>query len=165
MCRKSDGLWLECCSEISKQYPHIQYNEQLADSLLTGLMLDHSQYDILLCSNLYGDLISDLLAGMIGSLGLSGASQIGVEYALFEPTHGSAPDIANKNIVNPVSMLMSVSMLLEHIGEIQASKKLNQAIKIVVEQGNNVTKDLGGNATTKQMTNAIKDQLNKLINQ
>lgn len=163
VCRLTDGLFIECCQQVSKQYPSIQYNEHLADSCMTKLMINHSSYDILLCPNLYGDLLSDLVAGMCGSLGLSGAAHIGAEYSLFEPTHGSAPDIAGENQVNPVSMLLCGSMMLAHLGEVDASHKLDQAIKTVIESGRNTTADLGGRATTQQMTQSIIDELQKLL--
>mmetsp|Transcript_29474 Transcript_29474/g.63859 ORF Transcript_29474/g.63859 Transcript_29474/m.63859 type:complete len:364 (-) Transcript_29474:44-1135(-) len=160
--RQTDGLFLECCRQVAKEYPKIKYSEQLADSLLTAMVLDPGAWDVLLCENLYGDLVSDLAAGLIGGLGLAPAGQFGEGMALFEPCHGSAPDIAGKNVVNPCSLLLSAAMMLDHLGEHQAGSWLRHAVSEVISEAQTVTKDLGGSASTTEMATAIAAKVKAL---
>lgn len=156
----SDGLFLECHKNVfDSNSDNIEYNDQLADSLLYKLMLNHSEFDILSCPNLYGDLVSDLLGGMIGSLGLMPAAHIHFDengessnnYALFEPTHGSAPDIAGLDAVNPISQWRSAIMMFEYLKQPQIANTIENGIQHLLKNGI-VTKDLGGKCTTSQMT-------------
>merc|ERR1711933_188768 len=125
--------FLECCREVAKQYPDIKYTEQLCDSLLTAMVLDPQRWDVIVCENLYGDLVSDLGAGLVGGLGLAPSALYGDSgVAIFEPAHGSAPDIAGKNVVNPTSMLLSAAMLLGHLGEADAERRLVAALEAVI---------------------------------
>eukprot|EP00486_Rosalina_sp_Unknown_P011500 CAMPEP_0201591014 /NCGR_PEP_ID=MMETSP0190_2-20130828/184433_1 /ASSEMBLY_ACC=CAM_ASM_000263 /TAXON_ID=37353 /ORGANISM="Rosalina sp." /LENGTH=340 /DNA_ID=CAMNT_0048048351 /DNA_START=138 /DNA_END=1160 /DNA_ORIENTATION=- len=159
VCKKSDGLFLNCHREIfkdSKEKYGIQYNENLADSILYKLMIAHSEFDVVSCPNLYGDLISDLLGGMIGSLGLMPAAQINQveDYGLFEPTHGSAPDIAGQNIVNPISQWRSAVLMLQYLGYQEIGENIEEGIEYLLEN-DYVTHELGGKCTTTDMTNYL----------
>lgn len=159
VCKKSDGLFLKCHREIfkdSKQKYDVEYKEQLADSILYKLMINHNEFDVVSCPNLFGDLISDLLAGMIGSLGLMPAAQLNLEkgFALFEPTHGSAPDIAGQNIVNPISQWRSAVLMLQHLGYQDIAKNIENGIDYLL-QNDYTTPELGGKCKTTDMTNYL----------
>eukprot|EP00466_Bigelowiella_natans_P001187 jgi/Bigna1/89065/estExt_fgenesh1_pg.C_430042 len=157
---KAFEFFLEICREVAKKYPEINFDEQLADSLLTKMVMDPSEWDVLLCPNLYGDMVSDLAAGIVGSLGLCPSGMYGTEYAVFEPCHGSAPDIAGKDISNPVSQVLSGAMLLRHLGEGKAAESIEAALeKVTVQGGNALTPDLGGTGTNTSMTDAIIKEL------
>jgi isocitrate dehydrogenase (NAD+) len=155
VCKQTEGLFLTECSKVAHDFPGIEYGEKLADSLLTQMVRTPQDCDVLLCPNLYGDLVSDLAAGLIGSLGLMGSAQFGENHALFEPAHGSAPDIANKGIANPISMLRTSQMMLDHLKEFEAAKKLDVAIYKTLSDGKFLTPDLGGKATTRQMLDDV----------
>eukprot|EP00930_Biecheleria_cincta_P057147 TRINITY_DN43120_c0_g1_i1.p1 TRINITY_DN43120_c0_g1~~TRINITY_DN43120_c0_g1_i1.p1 ORF type:complete len:368 (+),score=52.34 TRINITY_DN43120_c0_g1_i1:110-1213(+) len=162
--RLSDGLFLECCREVAQSFPGIQYSEQLCDSLLTAMVMQPTVWDVLLCENLYGDLVSDLAAGLVGGLGLAPAALYGdTGVAIFEPAHGSAPDIAGRDIVNPTSMLLSAALMLRHLGEVAAEKALGQALEAVIQEGVATTADLGGSAGTMQMAEAVAAKLRENI--
>jgi isocitrate dehydrogenase (NAD+) len=162
VCKQTDGLFLACAKEVAKSYPDVKYDEFLADSLLTRMVQKPQEFDILLCPNLFGDLVSDLAAGLIGSLGLMPSALIGDNgYAVFEPAHGSAPDIAGKGIVNPISQIRCASMMLRHLGEISAAEKVEKAVNSVLSEGSVVPIDLGGKATTKQLTQALVEKIKK----
>ncbi|GAB5372620.1 hypothetical protein AAMO2058_001680500 [Amorphochlora amoebiformis] len=160
VCKQADGLFLEVCGEVSKDYPSIEFDEQLADSLLTKMVMDPTEWDVLLCPNLYGDMVSDLAAGLVGSLGLCPSGMYGEEYAVFEPCHGSAPDIAGKDMANPISQVLSGAMLLRHLGENEAAVRIETALEKVAKKGPAfLTPDLGGSASTTVMTDAIIAEL------
>ena len=167
VCKQADGLFLSVAEEVSKTYPDVRFDNQLADSLLTKLVIDPSEWDVLLCPNLYGDMVSDLAAGLVGSLGLCPSGNYGTDYAVFEPCHGSAPDIAGQNMANPVSQVLSGAMLLRHLGEPQAAAKIEAALEAVTaraaETGDRsaLTTDLGGTGTTSSMTDALIAEVNK----
>lgn len=151
----SDGLFLECTRETAARYPDIQYEEVIIDNMCMQLVMRPEQFDILLAPNLYGDILSDLCAGLVGGLGVVPGANIGAECAVFEAVHGTAPDIAGKNIANPVAMLLSAIMLLEHISETAKADRIRRAVEIVIAEGTVRTPDLGGAATTAEMTEAI----------
>ncbi|MBI2114197.1 MAG: isocitrate/isopropylmalate dehydrogenase family protein [candidate division NC10 bacterium] len=155
----SDGLFLECCRRVAREYPEIAYAELIVDNACMQLVRDPSRFDVLLMANLYGDIISDLGAGLVGGLGVVPGANIGEEYAVFEAVHGSAPDIAGKGIANPLAITMSGGMMLKHLGEEKAAQALDEAIQAVLKQGRTVTRDLGGTATTREMADAIMDHL------
>ncbi len=155
----SDGLFLECCRRVAREYPEIAYAELIVDNACMQLVRDPSRFDVLLMANLYGDIISDLGAGLVGGLGVVPGANIGEEYAVFEAVHGSAPDIAGKGIANPLAITMSGGMMLKHLGEEKAAQALDEAIQAVLKQGRTVTRDLGGTATTREMADAIIDHL------
>jgi isocitrate dehydrogenase (NAD+) len=156
--KMTDGLFLSCVREISKDYPKIQYEEGIVDSTCMQLVTNPYQYDVLVMGNLYGDIISDLCAGLIGGLGVAPGANFGDGCAIFESVHGSAPDIAGKNIANPIASILSGALMLRYIGEDFAAKRIEDAIKRVVKQGM-LTKDLGGNSKTDQITSAIEKEL------
>jgi len=156
VCKVADGLFLDSCRAVAENYPDIVYEEHLADSMLTRMVQAPEEFDVLLCPNLYGDLISDLAGGIIGSLGLCPSGQFGERHTLFEPCHGSAPDIAGKGEVNPLSQVLSGAMMLQHLGEHEAANRVFAAVETVLKMGgSNVTSDLGGSASTQEMTAAI----------
>lgn len=151
----SDGLFLACAREVAAKYPAIQYEEVIVDNMCMQLVVRPETYDILLAPNLYGDIISDLCAGLVGGLGVVPGANIGAECAIFEAVHGTAPDIAGQNIVNPIAMLRSALLLLAHIGEAELAARIEAAAAAVIAEGITVTPDLGGTASTQQMTQAI----------
>lgn len=151
----SDGLFLETAKKVAEDYPEIKYQEVIVDNLCMQLVMRPQQYDVLVLTNLYGDIVSDLCAGLVGGLGLVPGANIGDKYAVFEAVHGSAPDIAGRGIANPLAILLSGIMMLEHIGQIDAAGKIREAIHRVTEKGEALTPDLGGKATTMDMAEAI----------
>ncbi len=150
-----DGTFIRCVAEISREFPDITYNEQIVDSLCMKLVQDPSRFDVLLMENLYGDIVSDLCAGLVGGLGVVPGANIGKEAALFEAVHGSAPDLAGKGIANPTALLKSAALMLTHMGELSCAEKLEAAIDRILGEGKVRTPDLGGNATTLEFADAI----------
>eukprot|EP01084_Bolivina_argentea_P060249 110083_1 len=160
VCKKSDGLFLNCHRNIfedSENKHGIIYNEQLADSMLYKLMINHNEFDMLSCPNLFGDLVSDLLGGMIGSLGLMGSAQLNEEngYAMFEPIHGSAPDIGGNNIANPISQWRSAVLMLQYMGYNNIAQNIENGIQYLLENDYVTPELLNGKCTTTQMTNYL----------
>ncbi len=155
ICKMTDGLFLECARKVAENYPEIQYNEVLVDNLCMQLVQNPTKYDVLLLPNLYGDIVSDLAAGLIGGLGVAQGANIGKDCAVFEAVHGSAPDIKGQNKANPTALLLSAVMMLEYIKENEIANKLRTAIFNVLQDGKVLTADLGGNATTTEYTQAI----------
>jgi isocitrate dehydrogenase (NAD+) len=151
----SDGLFLDSIRKVRRDYPEIDYNEMIVDNAAMQLVLDPLQFDVMLLENLYGDIISDLAAGLIGGLGLAPSGNIGELAALFEAVHGSAPDIAGKNIANPTALLLSSLLMLQHLGELEAAEKIFRAITHVFTELKIFTPDLGGTATTQSFADAI----------
>ncbi len=157
----SDGLFLECCRRVAREYPNVRYDELIVDNACMQLVRDPTRFDVLLMANLYGDIISDLGAGLVGGLGVVPGANIGDEYAVFEAVHGSAPDIAGKGIANPLAITMSGGMMLQHLREDKAAQALDEAIQAVLKAGRRLTRDLGGTATTREMADAIIDHLTR----
>lgn len=151
----SDGLFLECIRKVAIKYPEIQYEEVIVDNMCMQLVMHPQKYDVLVLPNLYGDIISDLTAGLVGGLGLVSGANLGENIAIFEAVHGSAPDIAGKNIANPTACILSGAMMLNYIGEKTAAEKIYKAVKKVIQEGKYITPDLEGNSTTQKMTEAI----------
>ena len=151
----SDGLFLDCCRLVAKQYPQLQYDEIIVDNLCMQLVLDPTRFDTLLLENLYGDIVSDLCAGLIGGLGLAPGANIGDGVAIFEAVHGSAPDIAGKNLANPVALILSSALMLEHLGEKDAGGRVRRAVLAVLQEGKTLTRDLGGSSGTTEIAGAI----------
>lgn len=154
ICKLSDGLFLESVRNIAKNYPNIIYKEILVDNLCMQLVQNPEKFDILVLPNLYGDIVSDLCAGLIGGLGVAQGANIGSEYAVFEPVHGSAPDIAGQNKANPTALLLSAIEMLKYIGENPYAEKIEKAL-LKTLSGNILTADLGGNATCSEFTDEI----------
>ncbi len=155
----SDGLFLDCCRAVAKQYPEITYDEMIVDATCMQLVLDPTPFDILLLENLYGDIVSDLCAGLIGGLGMAPGANIGEHGAIFEAVHGSAPDIAGRNVANPLALILSGAMLLEHVGEGDAASRVRNAVNLVLSEGRKLTRDLGGTAGTTEIAEAIASRL------
>jgi len=151
----TDGLFLRVVREIAEQYPEIEFEDRIVDNMCMQLVQKPEIYDVLVMPNLYGDIVSDLCAGLIGGLGVAPGANVGAEAAVFEPVHGSAPKYAGQDKVNPMALLRSGVMLLEHLGEQAAARRMEEAIAAVVAEGKDVTYDLGGNAGTRRMAEAI----------
>lgn len=158
ICKLSDGLFLECARKIAQQYPQIKFREILVDNCCMQLVQNPNQFDVLLLPNLYGDIVSDLCAGLIGGLGIAQGANIGEKYAVFEPVHGSAPDIAGQDKANPTAMLMSAIEMLNYIGENEAGTRIRLALFDTLDAGIK-TVDLGGGASCSEFTQAIIDRL------
>ncbi len=156
----SDGLFLECFYNIAKDFPDIEADDKIIDNCCMQLVMRPEQFDVLVLENLYGDIVSDLCAGLIGGLGLAPGSNIGEQGAVFEAVHGSAPDIAGQGIANPTAILMSGIMMLRHLREMDAAARIEKALLEVFAEGTSITKDLGGNARTNEFARAIVDKLN-----
>lgn len=150
-----DGLFLRCAREIARRYPDIEYKELIVDNAAMQLVMRPEQFDVLLMPNLYGDIISDLAAGLVGGLGIVPGANLGDRDAIFEAVHGSAPDIAGKGIANPTALMQSGVMMLTHLGELEAAQRLQQAILDVYREARNLTPDVGGAATTGEFTAAV----------
>ncbi|HPY64108.1 MAG TPA: isocitrate/isopropylmalate dehydrogenase family protein [Bacillota bacterium] len=151
----TDGLFLDVAREMSEKYPGVETEEILIDNMCMQLVIDPSRYDIILTQNLYGDILSDLCAGLVGGLGLAPSANLGEKHAIFEAVHGTAPDIAGKNIANPAALIMSATMMLEHMGYRDESERLNVAIRQVLQKKEQRTRDLGGLASTTEFTDYI----------
>ena len=156
----SDGLFLRCFEEIGKLYPEIERQSMIVDNASMQLVMRPEQFDILLCENLYGDIVSDLCAGLIGGLGLVPGANIGEKGAVFEAVHGSAPDIAGKGIANPTALLQSAILMLNHIEERTAATKIESAMLKVFEEGQVRTRDIGGSASTDDFADVIIGKMN-----
>lgn len=151
----TDGLFLESCRRVAEEYPEIEFEDVIVDALCMRLVQDPTQFDCLVLPNLYGDIVSDLCAGLVGGLGVAPGANIGEKGAVFEAVHGSAPQIAGQNIANPTALILSGVMMLEHIGEREAAERVLRAVRRVLAAGEYVTPDLGGKAGTKEMAAAI----------
>jgi len=155
----SDGLFLECFYKVAKEYADIETDDKIIDNASMQLVMRPEQFDVLLCENLYGDIVSDLCAGLIGGLGLVPGANIGERGAVFEAVHGSAPDIAGKGIANPTALLQSAILMLRHLGERQAADRIEAAMLKVFQEGTVRTRDIGGTATTAEFADAIISKL------
>ncbi|KAI8475686.1 MAG: isocitrate dehydrogenase, NAD-dependent [Monoraphidium minutum] len=158
--KKADGLFIECCREVAEKYPHIKYEEVIVDNACMQLVRDPSRFDTLVMPNLYGDIVSDLCAGLIGGLGLTPSANVGANgLALMEAVHGTAPDIAGKNLANPTALLFSGCMMLRHLGLNDMGDRIQSAALAVIAEGKYRTRDLGGTAGTSDYTKAVIDHL------
>jgi isocitrate dehydrogenase (NAD+) len=151
----SDGLFLTSIRKVAPNYPEIEYHEVIVDNACMQMVLNPGQFDVLLLTNLYGDIMSDLAAGLVGGLGVVPSANLGEEAAVFEAVHGTAPDIAGKGIANPTALLMSGIMMLDHIGEPEAARRVQVALERVYREGKSLTRDVGGKAGTKEFTEAV----------
>src|SRR6202163_993327 len=151
----ADGLFLRCCREVAARFPDIEYKELIVDNASMQLVIRPQTFDILLLPNLYGDIVSDLAAGLVGGLGVVPGANMGDQHAVFEAVHGSAPDIAGKGIANPTAMMLSSVLMLTHLKEGAASERLRKAVEAVYADGKHLTGDVGGKATTTQFTDAV----------
>jgi isocitrate dehydrogenase (NAD+) len=151
----ADGLFLRCCREVAQKYPDIEYKELIVDNASMQLVIRPETFDILLLPNLYGDIVSDLAAGLVGGLGVVPGANMGEHHAVFEAVHGSAPDIAGKDIANPTALILSAVMMLTHLGELDAAVDLRRAIAEVYAQADHLTPDVGGTSTTTAFSDAL----------
>jgi isocitrate dehydrogenase (NAD+) len=151
----ADGLFLRCCRETAKQFAEIQYKELIVDNASMQLVMRPETFDILLLPNLYGDIVSDLAAGLVGGLGIVPGANMGETHAVFEAVHGSAPDIAGQGKANPTALMLSAVMLLTHLGENAASHKMQSAVEAVYKEGKHLTGDVGGTASTGEFADAV----------
>ena len=155
----SDGLFLRSVRTVAAQFPEIQYKELIVDNACMQIVMDPLQFDVLLLPNLYGDVMSDLAAGLVGGLGVVPSANIGDNCAMFEAVHGTAPDIAGKGLANPTALLMSALLMLDHLGEHSAAERIEAALLKTYCDGIYTTRDVGGKAHTEQFTNAVLDVL------
>jgi isocitrate dehydrogenase (NAD+) len=153
--KQSDGLFLDCCRRAALEYTDIVYDERIVDAACMHLVMNPSQFDVLVLPNLYGDIVSDLCAGLVGGLGVVGAANLGTEIGVFEAVHGSAPDIAGKQLANPTALLLSAVLMLRHIDEAAAADRIMQALGAVLTARAVRTRDLGGTASTMEFANAV----------
>ena len=153
--KMSDGLFLKCCREVASAFPEIQYNELIVDNACMQLVMRPETFDLLVMPNLYGDIISDLAAGLVGGLGIVPGANLGDHHAIFEAVHGTAPDIAGKGVANPTALMQSAVLMLAHLGEREAAGRLQKAIRHVYEAGEHLTGDVGGKASTTGFTDAV----------
>lgn len=159
ICKLTDGLFLDSTRKIASDYPDIIYDEILVDNLCMQLVQNPDKFDTLLLPNMYGDIVSDLTAGLIGGLGVAPGANIGQNYAIFEAVHGSAPDIASQNKANPIALLRSAILMLKYLGEYGKAKKIENALDRTLEQKCSLTPDLGGICTTKEFVKNIISNL------
>ena len=151
----SDGLFLTSVRKVALEYPEIEYKELIVDNACMQMVLDPQQYDMLLLTNLYGDIMSYLAAGLVGGLGVVPSGNKGEDVAVFEAVHGTAPDIAGKGLANPTALLMSAILMLDHIGESEAAQNIESALHKVYREGKFLTHDVGGSASTTEFTGAV----------
>jgi len=155
----SDGLFLRCCREVAARFPQIEYGELIVDNACMQLVMRPETFDVLVLPNLYGDIVSDLAAGLVGGLGIVPGANLGEGIAVFEAVHGSAPDIAGKGLANPTALMQSARLMLAHIGEREAAVRMQRAIEAVYAEGRHLTHDVGGAAGTQEFTEAVVAKL------
>ncbi len=151
----SDGLFLKCCREIAEEFSEIKYEELIVDNACMQLVMRPETFDVLLMPNLYGDIVSDLAAGLVGGLGVVPGANLGETDAVFEAVHGTAPDIAGKGLANPTALMLSAALMLAHLGEREPARLLQGGIESVYAEGKHLTADVGGKATTSRFTDAV----------
>ncbi|MCF5859920.1 isocitrate dehydrogenase [Aeromonas veronii] len=157
--KSTSGLFLEVAREIASHYPDIQSEEMIVDAACMNLVMYPERFDVMVTTNLFGDILSDLCAGLVGGLGMAPGANIGDGAAIFEAVHGSAPDIAGKNIANPTSVILASIQMLEYLGMQDKAERIREAVRTTIESGDRVTRDLGGTASTSEFTQAIIDRL------
>jgi len=157
--KMSDGLFLRCCREAAEGFSGIAYSELIVDNACMQLVMRPETFDVLVLPNLYGDIVSDLCAGLVGGLGIVPGANLGDNCAVFEAVHGSAPDIAGKGIANPTALMQSARLMLAHLGEREAAVRLQKAIEAVYSEGKHLTHDTGGSAATEEFTDAVIEKL------
>jgi len=155
----TDGLFLRVAREVAETYPDIEFEDRIVDNMCMQLVQKPELYDVLVLPNLYGDIVSDLCAGLVGGLGVAPGANFGTDTALFEPVHGSAPKYKGQNKVNPTALLLSGVLMLEHLGEAEAARRAYDAIAAVIGEGKTVTYDLGGTAGTQDMARAVAERI------
>ncbi|MGN5160165.1 isocitrate dehydrogenase [Aeromonas dhakensis] len=157
--KSTSGLFLEVAREVASRYPDIQSEEMIVDAACMNLVMYPERFDVMVTTNLFGDILSDLCAGLVGGLGMAPGANIGDGAAIFEAVHGSAPDIAGKNIANPTSVILASIQMLEYLGMQEKAERIREAVRATIESGDRMTRDLGGNASTSEFTQSIIDRL------
>ncbi|MFM5817364.1 isocitrate dehydrogenase [Aeromonas sanarellii] len=157
--KSTSGLFLEVARQVAARYPDIQNEEMIVDAACMNLVMYPERFDVMVTTNLFGDILSDLCAGLVGGLGMAPGANIGEGAAIFEAVHGSAPDIAGKNIANPTSVILASIQMLEYLGMQDKAERIREAVRSTIESGDRVTRDLGGSASTSEFTQAIIDRL------
>ena len=157
----TSGLFLDVARSMAKEYPEVETNDKIIDNMAMQMVMNPNQFDVIVTTNLFGDILSDLASGLVGGLGIAPGANIGYSHAIFEAVHGSAPDIAGKNIANPCAIILASAMMLHHIGEPEAARRIEKAVACVIKEGKHVTKDLDAAnfVTTDQMADAIIEKL------
>ena len=155
----SDGLFLRCCREVAAGFPQVEYGELIVDNCCMQLVMRPETFDVLVTTNLYGDIVSDLTAGLVGGLGIVPGANLGASVAVFEAVHGSAPDIAGKGLANPTALMQSARLMLSHLGERDAAVRMQKAIEAIYADGKYLTRDVGGKAGTREFTDAVISKL------
>jgi len=161
--KMSDGLFLRCCREVAAEFPQVEYGELIVDNACMQLVMRPETFDVLVLPNLYGDIVSDLAAGLVGGLGIVPGANLGDNCAVFEAVHGSAPDIAGKGLANPTALMQSARLMLAHIGEREAAARIQKAIEAVYAEGKHLTRDVGGTAGTEEFTRAVVEKVKAAV--
>ncbi|MEM0217520.1 MAG: isocitrate/isopropylmalate dehydrogenase family protein [Candidatus Nezhaarchaeales archaeon] len=156
------GLFAKVCKEVAEKYPEVSYEEMYVDACAYNMVIRPERFSVIVTTNMFGDILSDEAAAVTGSLGIAPGANIGDRYAIFEPIHGAAPDIAGRGIANPCATMLSAKMMLEWLGELKAAEILERAIVMVLADGRRLTPDLGGRASTKDFTKAVKEAIMKI---
>jgi len=159
--KKTCGLFRDVCRNVAKDYPEIEFNDYYIDAACMYMVMDPWRFDVVVTTNMFGDIVSDLAAGLVGGLGLAPSANIGEKYAIFEPVHGSAPDIAGKGIANPSAMILTATMMLKHFGYIDEANRVEKALEQVLAEGK-TTPDLGGNLKTMEMADEVVKKLKSM---
>ena len=157
--KSTSGLFLKVAREVGERYPDIESSEMIVDNCCMQLVMNPEQFDVIVTTNLFGDILSDLCAGLVGGLGMAPGANIGQDCAIFEAVHGSAPDIAGKNLANPTSVILAAIQMLEYLGMADKADNIRRAIKDVIESGDRTTRDLGGSHGTTDFTDAVLERL------
>jgi isocitrate dehydrogenase (NAD+) len=157
--RSTSGLFLEVAREVAPEFPEIQFEEMIVDNCAMQLVMNPNRFDVIVTTNLFGDILSDLCAGLVGGLGLAPGANIGEHKGIFEAVHGSAPDIAGQGIANPTALMLGAAMMLDYLGQPDQARRLRRSIRSVIGAGKTVTRDLGGSASTDEYTQALIDDL------
>jgi isocitrate dehydrogenase (NAD+) len=155
----TSGLFLDVGREMASRYPDVEFDDRIIDAMAMQLVLDPTRFDVIVTTNMFGDILSDLCAGLVGGLGLAPASNIGADAAMFEAVHGSAPDIAGKGVANPAALIQAAALLCDHVGQTEVGARVQQAVERVIVGGQVRTPDLGGEATTAELTDAVLAEL------
>lgn len=158
----TDGLFLECARKVAQEYPDIEFEDMIVDAMSMKLVQSPENYDVLVMPNMYGDILSDLAAGLVGGLGIAPGANIGEDGAVFEPIHGSAPKRAGQNLANPTATILSGVMMLRYLGELEAADRIERAVAKVIKEGKEVTYDLGGSTGTKEFADAVIREMEKI---
>lgn len=158
----TDGLFLECARKVAQEYPDIEFEDMIVDAMSMKLVQSPENYDVLVMPNMYGDILSDLAAGLVGGLGIAPGANIGEDGAVFEPIHGSAPKRAGQNLANPTATILSGVMMLRYLGELEAADRIERAVAKIIKEGKEVTYDLGGSTGTKEFADAVIREMEKI---